>query len=89
MMISCQHCGNAAASDARQCPSCGGIPWHRIGPLKAIGFLILGFLIGAYTGDHWFIGVMAAILIFGFAYSNFRLWRQHIAYKKTATAKTL
>jgi hypothetical protein len=81
MMILCQHCEKAVASDARQCPSCGGKPWHKIGILKAIGFLALGLLIGVYTRDYWLILVMVVILIVGAFYSRYRLNGQHTAYK--------
>lgn len=83
MMILCQHCEKAVASDAQQCPSCGGKPTHKIGILKAIGFLALAVLIGVYTRDYSFILVMVVVLVIGTLYLRYRLNCQHSAYKSS------
>jgi uncharacterized OB-fold protein len=36
MLIACKHCGNAVASEAKRCPRCGGEPYLRFKPIRAI-----------------------------------------------------
>lgn len=89
MMISCQHCGNGVANDARACPSCGGKPCQRMSPLAVVGYLILVLGLGAFTGDRGLACVMIAAMILGGAYQRYGLWRQSVAYKNRAAARAV
>ena len=60
MMIACRHCGHAVASEAKRCPSCGGLPAEHFRPISTI-LITLGLIGMAFYYD---LPMLVPVIVF-------------------------
>jgi hypothetical protein len=76
MMIACQHCGHAVASEAKHCPSCGGVPAEHFRPISTILFTLLAIGAALYYNLQWLAALAIFLPVIRYGIVDHRLRRQ-------------